>query len=111
MWYVVDALIPATKMVVVWEVALAGYHAVVLPYDLSGPNSTITCPEHPRAVVRVYFATNGFCVGATDAVAMPGGSLNLPPPQAAVRETKLIIANKRNGCSGADSLIFWFSPS
>jgi hypothetical protein len=97
MWYVVDAFIPATRMVVVWGVAEAGYHAVFLPYDVSGPNSTITCPGHPRPVVRVYCATNGFGVGATATVVTPGGSLNLPPPQAAVRKTKVIITNKRNG--------------
>jgi hypothetical protein len=73
MWYVVFAFIPATRMVIVWEVAEAGYHAVLLPYDVSGPNSTITCPEHPRFEATVYCATNGFCVGVTDAVDIPGG--------------------------------------
>jgi hypothetical protein len=41
---------------------------------------------------------------------MPGGSLNFPPPQAAVRKSKLHIAKKQNGCSGVDSLIFLVFP-
>src|ERR1041385_3399103 len=41
-----------------------GYHAVVLPYVVSGPNSTIACPLHP--LTTVYFATSGFCVFAMD---------------------------------------------
>jgi hypothetical protein len=86
--------------------AETGYHAVLLPYDVSGPNSTITCPGHPKAAIRVYCATSGFCVDATDALAMPRELLN---PQAVVRKSKLIVANGR-GCSGADSLIFFGFP-
>jgi hypothetical protein len=62
MWYVVDALIPATSTEVPYGL-VTGYHAVFLPYDVVGPNSTIICPRHPARIV--YVATNGFCVPVT----------------------------------------------
>jgi hypothetical protein len=62
MWYVVDALIPATSTEVSSGL-VTGYHEVLLPYDVVGPNSTIICPRHP--VWIVYIATSGFWVPLT----------------------------------------------
>src|ERR1041385_2379197 len=53
-----------------------GYHAVVLPYVVSGPNSTITCPLHP--LTTVYFATSGFCVFAMDTASVDCEDDGLP---------------------------------
>ena len=42
---------------------VTGYQAVLLPYDVVGPNSTIICPGHP--VRMEYIATKGFWVPVT----------------------------------------------
>jgi len=49
-WYVVDAFMPATSAEEMSEV-VTGYQAVLLPYDVVGPNSTIICPGHPVRIV------------------------------------------------------------
>jgi hypothetical protein len=45
-------------------------------------------------------------VGAIAVAAMPGGSLNLAPPQATVEREKAKIENTRIGCSGAHCFTF-----
>lgn len=101
---------PATKMVDVWEAAVAGYQAVERPYVVSGPNWTLTCPEHPKEVVVVIWATSGFWVPATAVEATPGGSLKVPPPQAVVATANNKVAARRHGCSKVRKFMVCSSP-
>jgi hypothetical protein len=87
---VVDALIPATRMLVFCKLPAMGYDAVLLPYEVSGPNSTATCPAHGLVILK--FATSGCCVLATDTWGY-GGVFD-PPPHAIVKLQALNTASK-----------------
>lgn len=62
----VEALIPATRIVVGAAAPLEEYkdeiedQPVFLPYEVSGPNSTIAWPGHTLVIVNC--ATNGLAV-------------------------------------------------
>jgi hypothetical protein len=72
------------------EPAGTGYEAVLVPYDKSGPNSTLAVPAHGLSMV--YCATKGFCVLLTDTDS--GGSFKdrLAHPMGKLHKVK--IGNK-----------------
>src|SRR5579872_1402099 len=95
-------------MVSGWSAEI-GYQAVVRPYVVSVPNSTVTWPEHP--LPTVYCATIGFCVAETDVCRMAGRS-DEEFPQAprtadaesvATRTTRFVFFRTPTAGGGAES--------
>ena len=80
MWYVVDARIPATRIVVRWYLPGTGYQLVFLPYEVSGPNSIMLWPAHPLEIETC--ATKGFVVAETCVFV---SVVLIPAPQADIK--------------------------
>src|SRR6478752_1418713 len=92
---------PATRMSV-FSPPETETQFVLLPYDVSGPNSTIATPA--QSLVTEYCATSGFEVLAIEPVTV--GFLVVEPPHASISAQALNEANKPNVFDKNECFIF-----
>jgi hypothetical protein len=76
---------------------------VLLPYEVSGPNSTMATPA--QSLVTEYCATSGFEVLATEPVTV--GFLAVEPPQASIVAPAISAAKRPNVFDKNECFIFF----